>query len=77
MSIDTGTLPLGVHAVSIALEDAAGNRTPIFGPVAKTILAPPADRGALNGSPASDAARFTGRRHRTVTTSSGPPGLSG
>jgi hypothetical protein len=69
MSIDTGTLPLGVHAVSIALEDAAGNRTPIFGPVAKTILAPPADRGALNGSPASDAARFTGRRHRTVTTS--------
>jgi hypothetical protein len=69
MSIDTGTLPLGVHAVSIALEDAAGNRTPIFGPVAKTIVAPPADRGALNGSPASDAARFTGKRHRTVTTS--------
>ena len=69
MSIDTGALPLGVHAVSIALEDAAGNRTPIFGPVAKTIVAPPADRGALNGSPASDAARFTGRRHRTVTTS--------
>jgi hypothetical protein len=69
MSIDTGPLPLGVHAVSIALEDAAGNRTPLFGPVAKTIVAPPADRGALNGSPASDAARFTGRRHRTVTTS--------
>ncbi|HEX6743090.1 MAG TPA: hypothetical protein VF087_02730 [Solirubrobacteraceae bacterium] len=69
MSIDTGTLPLGAHAVSLALEDAAGNRTPIFGPVAKTIVAPPADRGALNGSPASDAARFTGRRHRTVTTS--------
>jgi len=58
-----------VHAVSIALEDAAGNRTPIYGPVAKTIIAPPADRGALNGSPASDAARFTGHRHRTVTTS--------
>jgi len=69
MSIDTGALPRGVHAVSVALEDAAGNRTPIFGPVAKTIVAPPADRGALNGSPASDAARFTGRRHRTVTTS--------
>ena len=69
MGIDTGALPLGVHAVSIALEDAAGNRTPIFGPVAKTIVAPPADRGALNGSPASDAARFTGHRHRTVTTS--------
>ena len=37
--------------------------------MAKTIVAPPADRGALNGSPASDAARFTGHRHRTVTTS--------
>jgi hypothetical protein len=69
MSIDTGGLPLGVHAVSVALEDAAGNRTPLFGPVAKTIVAPPADRGALNGTPASDAARFTGHRHRTVTTS--------
>jgi hypothetical protein len=69
MSIDTAALPLGVHAVSVALEDAAGNRTLLFGPVAKTIVAPPADRGALNGAGASDAARFTGRRHRTVTTS--------
>ena len=69
MSIDTGGLPLGVHAVSLALEDAAGNRTPLFGPVAKTIVAPPADRGATNGTPANDVARFTGRRHRTVTTS--------
>ena len=33
-------LPLGVHAVSIAVEDAAGNRTPIYGPVAKTIVGP-------------------------------------
>lgn len=69
MSIDTGALPLGVHAVSLVLEDAAGNRTLLFGPVAKTIVAPPADRGEANGTPASDAARFTGRRHRTVTTS--------
>ena len=30
MAIDTGGLPLGIHAVSIALEDAAGNRTPIY-----------------------------------------------
>jgi hypothetical protein len=69
MGIDTAALPLGVHAVSIVLEDAAGNRTSLFGPVVKTIVAPPADRGALNGANASDAARFTGRRHRTVTTS--------
>ena len=71
MSIDTGALPLGVHAVSIAVEDAAGNRTPIFGPVAKTIVAPPADRGALNGSPASDraprAASSSSCRRRTRT----------
>jgi hypothetical protein len=69
LSVDTGGLPLGTHAVSLAVEDAAGNRTPLYGPVAKTIVAPPADRGAANGTPASDAARFTGRRHRTVTTS--------
>ena len=69
LAVDTGGLPLGAHAVSLLLEDAAGNRTPIYGPVAKTILAPPAGRGEGNGTPASDAARFTGRRNRTVTTS--------
>jgi hypothetical protein len=51
------------------VEDAAGNRATIYGPVPKTIVAPPTDRGAANGTPASDQARFTGRRHRTVTTS--------
>ena len=51
------------------LEDAAGNRSVMYGPVAKTILASSANRGATNGTPASDQARFTGRRHRTVTTS--------
>jgi hypothetical protein len=69
LSVDTGALPLGTHAVSLAVEDAAGNRTTLYGPVAKTIVAPPADRGATNGTPANDVARFTGRRHRTVTTS--------
>jgi hypothetical protein len=62
-------LPLGTHAVSLYVEDAAGNRTLLYGPVAKTIVAPPADRGAANGTPASDAAHFTGHAHRTVTTS--------
>jgi hypothetical protein len=69
LSVDTGTLPLGAHDVSLVLEDAAGNRATIYGPVPKTILAPPTDRGAANGTPASGQARFTGRRHRTVTTS--------
>jgi hypothetical protein len=69
VSVDAGALPLGSHAISLAVEDAAGNRTTLYGPVAKTIVAPPADRGAANGTPASDAARFTGKRHRTVTTS--------
>jgi hypothetical protein len=69
LSVDTSGLPVGAHAVSLVLEDAAGNRATIYGPVPKTILAPPAGRGAANGDPASDAARFTGRRHRTVTTS--------
>jgi hypothetical protein len=69
LSVDTSGLPVGAHAVSLVLEDAAGNRATLYGPVAKTILAPPAGRGAANGDPASDAARFTGRRHRTVTTS--------
>ena len=60
LSVDTGALPLGTHAVSLAVEDAAGNRTTLYGPVAKTIVAPPADRGATNGTPANDVARFTG-----------------
>jgi hypothetical protein len=68
-SVDTGTLPVGDHQVSLVLEDGAGNRTVIYGPVPKTILAPPAGRGVDNGVPASDQARFAGRRHRTVTTS--------
>jgi hypothetical protein len=69
LTVDTGALPLGAHEVSLVLEDAAGNRSVIYGPVPKTIVAPAPDRGAANGTPASDAARFTGKRNRTVTTS--------
>jgi hypothetical protein len=69
LSVDTARLPYGAHAVSLVLEDAAGNRAVIYGPVPKTIVAPPADRGAANGVPASDQARFAGRKQRTVTTS--------
>ena len=65
----------------ILLEDAAGNRTPIFGPVTRTITSSeaigpgsdPALRGAANGDGASDLARLTahwGRRgSRTLLVS--------
>jgi hypothetical protein len=69
LSVDTGALPVGNHEVALVIEDAAGNRATIYGPVPKSIVAPAVDRGAANGTPASDQAHFTGRRHRTVTTS--------
>jgi hypothetical protein len=69
LSVDTGNLPVGAHQVTLVLEDAAGNRAVMYGPVTKTILPSSANRGAANGTPASDQARFTGRRHRTITTS--------
>jgi hypothetical protein len=69
LSVDTGTLPVGTHQISLVLEDAAGNRSVMYGPVPKTILPSSANRGAANGTPASDQARFTGRRQRSVTTS--------
>ncbi len=60
-------LPQGQHVVRVLLEDAAGNRTPIFGPVTRTITSSeaigpgsdPALRGAANGDGASDLARLT------------------
>ena len=73
LDIDTASLPQGRHVVRILLEDAAGNRTAIFGPLARNIstggaIGPgsdPALRGAANGDGASDLARLTahwGRR---------------
>ncbi len=81
LAIDTATLPAGQHAVRILLEDAAGNRTTIFGPVVRQIEAEraigpgsdPALRGAANGNGASDLARLSahwGRRgNRTLLVS--------
>lgn len=73
LDVDTARLPQGRHEVRVALEDAAGNRTVIFGPVVRMIAAngaigPGSDlslRGAANGEGASDDARLTahwGRR---------------
>jgi hypothetical protein len=81
LDVDTSKLPQGQHVVRVLLEDAAGNRTPIFGPVTRTITSSdaigpgsdPALRGAANGDGASDLARLTahwGRRgSRTLLVS--------
>jgi hypothetical protein len=81
LDIDTAGLPQGRHVVRILLEDAAGNRTTIFGPLTRNIttsgaIGPGSDptlRGAANGDGASDVARLTahwGRRgSRTLLVS--------
>jgi hypothetical protein len=81
LDIDASKLPQGQHVVRVLLEDAAGNRTPIFGPVTRTVTSSdaigpgsdPALRGAANGDGASDLARLTahwGRRgSRTLLVS--------
>ena len=81
LDIDTSKLPQGRHSVRVLLEDAAGNRTSIFGPVTRTITSSdaigpgsdPALRGAANGDGASDVARLSahwGRRgSRTLLVS--------
>jgi hypothetical protein len=67
LAIDAAKLPQGRHTVRVLLDDAAGNRTAIFGPVTRNITASdaigpgsdPALRGAANGDGASDSARLT------------------
>jgi hypothetical protein len=67
LAIDSARLPQGRHSVRVLLEDAAGNRTAIFGPVERSIAptggigpgSDPALRGAANGDGASDQARLT------------------
>jgi hypothetical protein len=67
LDVDSAKLPQGRHTVRVLLEDAAGNRTAIFGPVVRSIAATgaigpgsdPALRGAANGDGASDQARLT------------------
>ena len=73
LDIDTAGLPQGQHSVRILLEDAAGNRTTIFGPLTRNITtsgaigpgSDPALRGAANGDGAGDLAQLSahwGRR---------------
>jgi hypothetical protein len=81
LDVDTAKLPQGRHSVRVLLEDAAGNRTVIFGPVVRSISATgaigpgsdPALRGAANGDGASDQAQLSahwgvrGNRTRLVS----------
>jgi hypothetical protein len=67
LGVDAGKLPQGRHVVRVVLEDAAGNRTVVFGPLTRNIAASgaigpgsdPALRGAANGDGASDQATLT------------------
>jgi hypothetical protein len=68
VSVDTGALPNGVHAITGYLEDAAGNRTTLFGPTPKTV---DNSRGALNGTNGGDDAVLTRRGRARRTTSFG------
>jgi hypothetical protein len=81
LDIDTRQLPQGEHSVRILVEDVAGNRSAIFGPVVRQIDAEravgpgsdPALRGDANGDGASDLAALSahwGRRgSRTLLVS--------
>jgi hypothetical protein len=81
LDVDSARLPQGRHVVRVLVEDAAGNRAVVFGPLTRTIAASgaigpgsdPALRGAANGDGASDQARLTahwGRRgSRTLLVS--------
>jgi hypothetical protein len=78
LDVDTAKLPQERHSVRVLLEDAAGNRTAIFGPVVRSIAASgaigpgsdPALRGAANGDGASDQARLSAHwgAHRSRTS---------
>lgn len=73
VEIDTSALPAGRHAVSLVVQDAAGNRTVAYGPVEKDIVRSagpgpagqgPAERGPVNGAGGGDGAVFTARSRR-------------
>lgn len=65
MTVDTGGLPDGTHAITGYVEDAAGNRATLFGPVVKTVEN---GRGTLHGTGGGDGAVLRRRGPRRVTT---------
>jgi hypothetical protein len=71
VAIDTARLSEGRHEVAVVVEDAAGNRTTAYGPVAKTVdNVPPAPRPAVAPRPLVVSAWLDrrGRRALSVTT---------
>jgi len=74
VATDTARLSEGPHEVAIVVEDAAGNRTTAYGPVAKTVdnvpAPPPAPRPAAAPRPPVVSAWLDrrGRRALSVTT---------
>jgi hypothetical protein len=66
VAVDTRALPEGRHAITGFLEDAAGNRTTLFGPVDRDV---DNERGAVNGANGGDGAVLARRGRRRVATS--------
>lgn len=72
--IDTSGLADGAHALTVEVEDAAGDTTAVYASTLTTLnhpvpTIPPPNRGATNGTPASDNATLTAspRDARTYT----------
>jgi hypothetical protein len=65
--INTAGLADGTHALTVELEDAAGDLATVYSgtlttanhPVSPILITPTVDRGALNGNPASESAILT------------------
>jgi hypothetical protein len=62
VTVDTASLPEGTHSIGVVLEDAAGNRTTLATPAARTVV----HRGTPNGG---DGAVLKRIGRYTVTTS--------
>jgi hypothetical protein len=73
--VDVSGLPEGAHSVGVYLEDAAGNRTALAGPVQRDVIR----RGAVNGANGGDGAAIkrTGRYRVTTTFHGRRPLLRG
>ena len=74
LDIDTSKLPQGQHVVRVLLEDAAGNRTPIFGPVTRTHHVERRDRAGVGSGAARCGQRRWGERPRAADRALGRRG---
>ena len=72
VTVDTASLPEGTHSIGVLLEDAAGNRTTLAAPAARTVV----HRGTPNGGDGAVLKR-NGRYTVTTTFSKRRPTLKG